>query len=110
MQRPVLGCISIALAWAGSIEAARLLPASAPAPGLSASRLQTPPARVDPPPRYAQRARLNRYCSTCHNERLLTAGLRLDTVDVARVGERADVWEKVVPKLSSGAMPPAGRP
>ena len=31
-------------------------------------------------------------------------------MDLTRVGERADVWEKVVRKLRAGAMPPAGRP
>jgi hypothetical protein len=39
-----------------------------------------------------------------------TAGLMLDAVDVAKVGERAEVWEKVVRKLHMGMMPPAGRP
>ncbi len=29
-----------------------------------------------------QRALLNRYCVTCHNEKLKTAGLLLDNVDV----------------------------
>ena len=34
----------------------------------------------------------------------------LDTLDVGRVAERADIWEAVVRKLRSGAMPPAGMP
>jgi uncharacterized protein DUF1592/uncharacterized protein DUF1588/uncharacterized protein DUF1587/uncharacterized protein DUF1595/uncharacterized protein DUF1585/cytochrome c len=53
---------------------------------------------------------LNRYCVSCHNEKLKTAGLLLDTMDVAKVGEGAEVWEKVVRKLRTGAMPPAGVP
>ena len=56
------------------------------------------------------RAVLDRYCVTCHNERLLTAGLALDTMDPARVGDHAAAWEQVVRKLRTGAMPPAGRP
>jgi len=52
---------------------------------------------------------LNRYCVGCHNERLRTAGLALDTMDPARVGDHPDGWEKVVRKLRTGAMPPAGR-
>ena len=52
---------------------------------------------------------LNRYCVGCHNERLRTAGLALDTLDPARVGDHPDAWEKVVRKLRTGAMPPAGR-
>ena len=56
------------------------------------------------------RVLLDRYCVTCHNERLQTAGLVLDTLDIEHVGERAAVWEKVVRKLRSGTMPPVGRP
>ena len=58
----------------------------------------------------AARAALDRYCVACHNERLLTAGLTLDTVDPAQVGTAPEVWEKVVRKLRTGMMPPAPRP
>ena len=53
---------------------------------------------------------LDRYCVTCHNDRLLTGGLTLDGVDLAQVGVNAEVLEKVVHKLRSGQMPPEGRP
>ena len=53
---------------------------------------------------------LDRYCVTCHNDRLQTGGLTLDRVDLAQVGEHAEVLEKVVHKLRSGQMPPEGRP
>ena len=60
-------------------------------------------------PTLSPRAVLDRYCVTCHNERLLTAGLALDTVDPERVGDNAEVWEKVVRKLRTGMMPPSPR-
>ena len=47
---------------------------------------------------------------SCHNERLKTAGLMLDQLDLGQVGEHGEVWEKVVKKLRGGAMPPAGQP
>ena len=53
-------------------------------------------------PAAAQRALLNRYCVTCHNQRLKTAGLTLDDIDVANVGDNPVVWEKVVQKLHAG--------
>jgi hypothetical protein len=53
---------------------------------------------------------LNRYCVSCHNQRLKTGGLILDTLDVADVTGRADIWEKVIRKLRSHAMPPPGLP
>jgi mono/diheme cytochrome c family protein len=56
------------------------------------------------------RAVLNRYCVTCHNQKLKTAGLMLDTMDLAQVSEHAPEWEKVVRKLRTAAMPPAGAP
>ena len=58
----------------------------------------------------AERALLDRYCVSCHNDNLRTGGVALDTMDVANVGESAEVWEKVVKKLRAGMMPPAGRP
>jgi hypothetical protein len=61
-------------------------------------------------PAAAHRALLNQYCVTCHNERLRTAELTLDTADINRVPEGQVIWEKVVRKLRTGAMPPAGMP
>ena len=68
------------------------------------------PAQSASPARSPQRALLDRYCVTCHNQRLQTGGLALDAADVLRVGEAPDVWERVVLKLRGGMMPPAGRP
>ena len=58
----------------------------------------------------APRAVLERYCFACHNDRARTGGLALDVLDMAHVEEDAHVWEQVVRKLRTGAMPPAGRP
>src|SRR5262245_5877460 len=50
---------------------------------------------------------LRRYCVSCHNDRLRTAGFSLDGVDAANPGANPVLWEKVVQKLRSRAMPPA---
>ena len=42
----------------------------------------------------AYRAVLDRYCVTCHNQRLKTAGLTLDNMDLGNVPAQAEVWEK----------------
>ena len=57
----------------------------------------------------SERAILNRYCVSCHNDRLATGGLPLDAVDITNVGAHAEVWERVVGKLQAGARvaPPA---
>jgi hypothetical protein len=62
---------------------------------------QTP----EPPQRPAL---LTQYCLTCHNQRLKTAALLLDTMDVDHVGRDAAAWEKVVRKIRTGMMPPSG--
>ncbi|MDX1500177.1 MAG: DUF1592 domain-containing protein [Woeseiaceae bacterium] len=58
----------------------------------------------------AYRDTLDRYCVTCHNEKLKTAGLLLDHADVADVTRSPAIWEKVITKLALGAMPPVGMP
>src|SRR5439155_15221950 len=56
------------------------------------------------------RAVLDKYCVTCHNQKLHTADLALDTVDVTNPSANGEVWERVIQKLRAGSMPPPGRP
>jgi hypothetical protein len=60
------------------------------------------------------RAAIDMYCVACHNERNKTSatssGVLLDKVDLTRLAEHGEMWEKVVKKLRAGAMPPAGLP
>jgi Protein of unknown function (DUF1592)/Protein of unknown function (DUF1588)/Protein of unknown function (DUF1585)/Protein of unknown function (DUF1587)/Protein of unknown function (DUF1595) len=79
--------------------------------------LAAPTARSEAPPlptkvtdSSTERALLNRYCVTCHNDKLKTAGLELDKLDTAHVSEHPDKWEMVVRKLRAGMMPPSGMP
>jgi cytochrome c551/c552 len=58
----------------------------------------------------AERALLDQYCVTCHNQKLKTAGLMLDKMDVDHIGDGAEVWEKVIRKIHGGTMPPQGMP
>jgi hypothetical protein len=58
----------------------------------------------------APAAVLEQYCMTCHNTRLKTAGLVMETADLSRIPDKAELWEKVIRKLRSGSMPPAGSP
>ena len=116
---------NVACSWAGGVVATALgaLQALAPAP-LAAQTVEPAPAE-GAASLAAHRALLDRYCVTCHNERVVTGrerprsalvsqlrgvGLTLDTLDLADVGRHAGEWEKVVRKLRGGVMPPAGRP
>ncbi len=71
------------------------------------------PQAPAPAPAAAQKALLDRYCLTCHTQRLKERGtvpIALDTLDMTRVGANAAAWEKVVLKMRAGLMPPAGAP
>ena len=83
--------------------AAPVLPAGGTA--VSSLALEGAPAAAA-----ATRALLDRYCLTCHNDRLRTAGLTLAGIDPAQVRTDAATWEKVVRKLRTATMPPAPRP
>ncbi len=78
---------------------------------LSANQPASPPPQASPAEQSSPlRPVLNRYCVGCHNDRLLTADLSLESMDAVHVAEGAAVWEKVIRKLRSGAMPPPRRP
>src|SRR5215831_18696876 len=57
-----------------------------------------------------QKAVLDQYCVTCHNDKLRTGGLSLQSADLTNVPKAAETWEKVIRKLRVGAMPPQGMP
>jgi mono/diheme cytochrome c family protein len=87
-----------------------------------AARVETPPAqpraetaaarpRVETAVTDARadtQAAITKYCTTCHNERLKTAGLTLEPADLAHPGDQSETWEKVLRQLRAGTMPPPG--
>jgi len=76
---------------------------SAPGAQRSAPAPSGAPTAVD-------KALLDRYCVTCHNSRGKAGGLALDVVDVTDLSANAEIWEKVVRKVSASMMPPANMP
>src|SRR6267142_188151 len=70
---------------------------------------QQPPAGATSPSA-AHRDVVNRYCVSCHNDRLKRGGLALDTIANHDVGENPEVWEKVLRKIRARQMPPVGIP
>ena len=53
---------------------------------------------------------LTRYCVPCHNATAKVAGLVINPADLNNVAANPELWEKVVRKLRSSAMPPANAP
>ncbi|PYS38281.1 MAG: hypothetical protein DMG14_18230 [Acidobacteria bacterium] len=91
--------MSVALVSAQAGQTARQSNPASQAPAKTA---------VAAPDAAAQRALIDQYCVTCHNVKLKTANLLLDQLDLAHLGEHAEVAEKVVRKLRAGMMPPTG--
>jgi hypothetical protein len=54
------------------------------------------------------RALVDRYCVGCHNQRLKTAKLELDVLDLTHPEKNALTWERAIRKLRGGMMPPPG--
>src|SRR5262245_40371046 len=97
-----IACLVVAVAHVAAIDPAQ---ADRTARPRAPSALSTDPAAVD-----SARTALSKYCVTCHNERLKTAGLTLDSLDVERAADRPEVWEKVAHKLRAHEMPPPAAP
>jgi hypothetical protein len=89
------------MAVAGSLGPGQAATSHSQAPNSVSSPTATPRATVA-----AERALLDQYCVTCHNNRAKTANLSLEGLDLSTVGDHPELWEKVVRKLRAGVMPP----
>jgi mono/diheme cytochrome c family protein len=86
------------------------LAVSGAAPDAGAQRTTAPRPSTSHTPTRVNAAFFDQHCASCHNDRARTGGLTLTALDVNDVGRHADVWEKILHKLRTGQMPPAGRP
>src|SRR5262245_18380232 len=100
MSHRLLSLSAIVLAATSIVVASQ---AGAPPSGTASSGASAPPAAAD-------RALVERYCVGCHSAQRKTAGLVLESLDLTRPQDHADIWEKVISKLRRGAMPPQGQP
>jgi mono/diheme cytochrome c family protein len=81
--------------------------APAPAARTGDARRGAAVSRSPAPITQPTRALVDKYCITCHSERLKTGNLVLEGRDMSHVAADAEVWEAVIKKLRAGAMPPA---
>jgi hypothetical protein len=101
-ERPNVAIAVLVVAVAATVSLGGAHGAAAQGRALSAS--SSPALAPD------DRALLKRYCLGCHSDRLKTGNFSLESISAAPVGDAPAAWEKVVRKLRSGAMPPAGLP
>jgi len=95
------------IAVLGGLVVFILVMAYGPASGQTASTNAPAPA---PGSAATQRALLDKYCVTCHNDKVKTANLSLQNLDLTTVADHPEIWEQVIRKLRAGMMPPPGMP
>ena len=93
----VIGCDPLAAQSASGQSAA-------PAPAASSQ------VKVSGATAAVQRALLDQYCVTCHNDKTKIDNFSLQKEDINAVGDHPEVWERVIRKLRAGMMPPPGMP
>src|SRR5262249_29647782 len=98
----LLGCV--ALSFAALMSAQNKT--SPPAPPQTTAAPAAPAANTASAA--AQRALLDQYCVTCHNDKTKRANLTLEKLDLTTAGDHPELWEKVIRKLRAGVMPPPG--
>jgi mono/diheme cytochrome c family protein len=68
------------------------------------------PSAAQQSPSAIHRSTLDQYCVACHSDALQTAGLSLQGLDTSDFDANGAIWEKVLLKLRTRQMPPAGMP
>ena len=53
---------------------------------------------------------VEQYCVVCHNEQLANAGMIIPEVSLESIPHDAEIWERVIRKLQTRAMPPLEMP
>jgi len=56
----------------------------------------------------SQKALTSQYCAGCHNDTMKSGGFSLSQIDLAAPEKNAERVERVIRKVRSGMMPPAG--
>ena len=90
------------LAVSGSMRA--VSPQQAP-PATTPTSSQGSVASASP-----RRAVLQRYCLSCHNQRVRSGDLILESYDIDQPNSNPELSEKIITRLRAGSMPPTGLP
>jgi hypothetical protein len=114
MKRIVITTVGVFIVGLAIVDAqtpagAPSTPKTASAPKLAAAHAQIKQAPV-PAELTAeeQTAMVKQYCSTCHNDRNKPGGLSFVAFDASQAVDHAPTVERMIRRLRSGMMPPAG--
>ena len=106
----VAGCVLVLLLAASIRLAADREDAQAPAGRAAVAQRAEPAAPVTASSALPDQALVQKYCSTCHNDRAKTGGVSFEGIAVAEAAAHSEIWEKALVKLRGGMMPPQGMP
>lgn len=67
-------------------------------------------AHAQQPPAPAAQALTKQYCQGCHNNKLRSASLSLEGLDMSNIAADSGLWERVLRKVEAKQMPPLGLP
>src|SRR6266446_2901081 len=104
----LLSCVALSFAALVFAQTKAAVPQQQSTGASTAPKSSAPVSASSTASAAAQRALLDQYCVTCHNDKTKRANLTLEKLDLATVGDHAELWEKVVRKLRAGVMPPPG--
>jgi Protein of unknown function (DUF1592)/Protein of unknown function (DUF1588)/Protein of unknown function (DUF1587)/Protein of unknown function (DUF1585)/Protein of unknown function (DUF1595) len=100
LAQQLSAAVVVCALWAGSVVTA--VNAAGPSAQAKPTKASFDPAQ--------QKAVVVKYCGGCHNERVKSGDLILNTLDFTDVPAHAEPLEKVIRKLGTGSMPPQGMP
>ena len=107
MLRPILLVTAATLGLSGVVVVRGMSPEASgiPSVALLPSHVERSSEVLSP---REQKALLDEYCVTCHDNDKEKGGLSLEKFDPARPEANAEVTEKMIRKLRAGMMPPGG--
>jgi hypothetical protein len=103
---------TVVLALAVAAAAGQAPRAKAPSSAVAAPMASHGDTKISSPtstmPVATQSQLVKQYCAGCHNDRVKSGGLTLAAFDAAAIDQHAELAEKMIRKLRTGMMPPAG--
>src|SRR6266446_4980498 len=104
----LLSCVALSFAALVFAQTKAAVPQQQSTGASTAPKSSAPVSASSTASAAAQRALLDQYCVTCHNDKTKKANLTLEKLDLTTAGDQPELWEKVIRKLRAGVMPPPG--
>jgi cytochrome c553 len=101
LRGPYLAYVLLVVLCAGGAVAAGQKPTATP-------KIEALPAHASSPDIDGAQSVVRGTCATCHNDRVRSGNVSLQSFQVATAGQHRETTEKMIRKLRAGQMPPPG--